>query len=87
MQRQALLQISHGHEDITNGAYGSRSPGRHRSDRSKMVRNSGLLDTPNRRGNKYRYYSGSVSDRHHDRHFYHSYRRNDRGYLPYEFKK
>jgi len=33
------------------------------------------------------YYSSSGSDIHHDRHRYHPYRRNDRGYLPNEFKK
>lgn len=29
LQRQGPLWISHGHEDKTNGAYGSRSPSRH----------------------------------------------------------
>ena len=30
LQRQGPLRISHGHEDITNGAYDSRSHSRHK---------------------------------------------------------
>lgn len=46
-----------------------------------------LLDTLDRRGDEYMYYSSSGSDRHHDHHRYHPYRRSDRGYLSNEFKK
>ena len=87
MQRQGPLHIIHGHEEKTNGAYGSRSPGRHRLDRSNLVRYGRLLDTPNRRGDEYRFYASFGSDRHHDRQLYLPYKRNDRGYLPDEFKK
>ena len=90
MQQQGLLWINHAHQDGTNGAYGSRYLGRHRLDRSDIVRDGRLLDTPNRRGNELRHYSSFGSNRHHDHHdhhHYHPYRRNDRGYLPNEFKK
>ena len=87
LQRQGSLQISHGHEDSTNGAYSSRSPSRHGSDRSNIVRDGRFLDAPYRRGDEYMYYFSYVSHRHHDRHRYHPYRSNDRGYLPDEFKK
>ena len=33
------------------------------------------------------YYSSFGFDRHHDRHHYHPYKRNDRGYFLDEFKK
>jgi len=33
------------------------------------------------------YDSSSDLDRHHDRHFHHPYKRSDKGYFPYEFKK
>ena len=46
-----------------------------------------LLDTLDRRGDQYRYYSSSGFDGHHDCHHYHPYRRNYRGYFPNEFKK
>ena len=46
-----------------------------------------LLDTPDRRGDEYKYYSSSSLDKHHDHHHYHLYRRSDRGYFPNEFKK
>ena len=75
------------HEDGTNGAYNSRSTGRHRLDRYDTMRDGRLLDTPDRRGGEYRYYSSFGSNRHHDCHLYHPYRWNDRGYLPVEFKK
>ena len=87
MQGQWLLRISHGHEDIINGAYGNRSPGRHKSHRSNIVRDGNLTDTLDRRVEEYRYNSSSGYDRHHDCHHYHPYRRNDRGYFPDEFKK
>jgi len=45
------------------------------------------LDTPERRGDEYRYYSSSSSNRHHDHRHYHPYRRNDRGYFSDELKK
>ena len=81
LQWHGPLWISHGQEDKTNGAYGSRS------DRDDTVRDGRLLDTPDRRGDGDRYYSSFGFDRHHDRHCYHPYRRSDRGYFPYEFKK
>jgi len=46
-----------------------------------------MLDTPDRKGDRHRYYSSSCSDRHHDRHQYHLYKKNDRGYLLDEIKK
>jgi len=57
------------------------------SDKYDIVRDGRLLDTSYRRGDEYMYYSSYGSDRHHDRHRYHPYRRNDRGYLLDEFKK
>jgi len=81
LQRQEPLRINHAHEDGINGAYGNISPSRRRSDRSEIVRDGRLLDTPERRGNEYKYYSSSGYDRHHDHHCYHPYRRNDKGIL------
>jgi len=46
-----------------------------------------FLDTSNRRGDEYKYYSSSGSDRNHDRHHYHPYRRRNRAYFLDEFKK
>ena len=46
-----------------------------------------MLDTPDSEGDKHMYYSSFGSDRHHDRHRYHPYRRSDRGYFLNEFKK
>jgi len=57
------------------------------SDRDDMVRDGRLLDTPDRRGDASMYYYSSGFDKHHDRHRYHPYRKRDRGYFPYEFKK
>jgi len=51
------------------------------------MRDGRLLDTPDRRGNEYKYYSSSSFDIHHDRYRYHPYRRSYRGYLLDEFKK
>jgi len=51
------------------------------------VRDGGLLDTPDRRGDEYRYYSSFGSGRNHDSHDYHPYRRSDMGYFLDEFKK
>lgn len=45
------------------------------------------MDTPDRRGDGYMYYSSSSSDRHYDRHRYHPYMRSDRVYFLDEFKK
>lgn len=45
------------------------------------------LYTPDRRGDGHKLYSCSSSDKHHDRHCYHPYRRSDRGYFLDEFKK
>ena len=50
-----------------------------------MVRNGRLLDTPYRRGDEKRYYSSFGSDGHHDRHHYHPYKGNDKGYVLDEF--
>jgi len=52
-----------------------------------MVRDGRLLDTLEWRGNGYKYYSTSRSDRHHDCHRYHPHKRIDKGYFPYDFKK
>jgi len=79
--------ISHGNENKTNGEYGSRSHSRYRSDRFDTIRDGRMMHTLDRRGDRHRYYSSSGSDRHHDRHHCHPYMRNDRGYLPDEFKK
>ena len=87
MQRQGPLRISHEQDDKTNGAYGSRSHVGHRSDRYDTIRDGRLLDTPEKIRDRHMYYSSSDSDRHSDRHHYHPYRRSDRGYFPYEFKK
>ena len=51
------------------------------------IQDGSLLDTPDKRGDGNKFYSISSSDRHYDRHCYHPYRRIDRGYFPYEFKK
>ena len=56
-------------------------------DIDDTIRDGRLLETPDRRGDGYMYYYSFGSDRHHDRHHYHLYRRSDRGYLPDEFKK
>ena len=82
MQKQGPLEIIYGHEDRTNRAYGSRSHSKQNSDRSDIVRDGKLLDTLDRRGDEHMYYSSSGSDKHHYRHRYQPYRRNDRGYLP-----
>ena len=68
LQRHRPLRFSHGHEDITKGAYKSRSPSRHKSNRYDMIIDAKLLDTPDRRGDRHKYYSNSGSDMHHDRH-------------------
>ena len=60
---------------------GSYRHKRHKSDISDMVRDGRLLDTSDRRGDGCMYYSSSGFDRHHDRHHYHPYKRNDRGYF------
>lgn len=57
------------------------------SEISDIVRDGRLLDTLDRRGDEYRYYYSSCSDRHHDHNRYHPYRRNDRVYFPDELKK
>ena len=58
------LRISHGHKDKSNGAYGSRSHGGHRSDRDDTVRDGILLDTLDRRGDGYKCYSSYGSNVH-----------------------
>lgn len=74
-----MLQINQKQEDKTNGAYGSRSHGSHNLDRDDTMRDGSLLDTLYRRGDGHRYYSSSDSNRHHNCHCYHPYRRSDRG--------
>jgi len=51
------------------------------------MRDGRLLDTLERTGDEYKYYSSFGSNTHHDRHRYHPYMRNDRGYLLDEFNK
>jgi len=70
-----------------DGAYGSRSYGGNRSNRDDMVTDDRFLDTLDRRGDGYRYYSSSCLDRHYDRHHNHPYKRSDKGYFLDEFKK
>lgn len=67
---------------MTNGAYGSRSHGGHKSDRD--VR---FFDAPDRRGSGHGLYSSYGSNRYHGYHLYHPYRRSDKGYLSDELKK
>ena len=52
-----------------------------------MTRDVRLLNTPYRRGIGNKYYSSYGSDRDHDCHHYHPYKRIDRGYFWNEFKK
>ncbi len=87
MHQQGPLQINHEQEDITIGAYGSRSHGGHKLYREDTIRDGRLLDTLDRRGDGHGYYSSYGYDINHDRHCYHPYRRSDRGYFPDEFKK
>ena len=51
------------------------------------MRDVRLLDTPDRSGDEYKYYSSSGSDRHHDLHRYHPYNRSDRRDMSDEIKK
>jgi len=51
------------------------------------MRDGKLLDTLDKRGHRHMYDFSSDSDRHHDCHRHHPYRRSDRGYFPDEFKK
>ena len=74
MQKQGPLEIIYGHEDRTNRAYGSRSPSKHKSDRSDTVRDGRLLDTLNRKDDEYMYHCSSGSYKHHGHHWYHPYR-------------
>jgi len=50
LQRQGSLRISHGHEDKTNGTFGSKYYSINRSDRFDTIRDGRMLDTPNKRG-------------------------------------
>ena len=56
-------------------------------DGDHTIRDDKSLENMDRRGDGQRYYSSSDSDKHHDLHHYHPYRRSDMGYLPNEFKK
>ena len=87
LRRQGPRQISYEYEDRTNGAYGSQLHGGHKSDRDDILREGRWLDTLDRRRDKQKHDSSSNSNKHHDCHWYHPYRRSDRGYFPYEFKK
>ena len=86
-QQKGPLQISHGHEEKTNGAYRNRSPSRNRFDRLDMIRDGRMLETPNKRSDRYMYYYSSCYDNNHDHHRYHPYRRSDRGYISDDFRK
>jgi len=70
LKQQGPLWVSHGREERTNGAYGNRSHGGHRSDIDGTMRDGRLLDTSDRRGDGYMYYSSYGSDRNRDRHEY-----------------
>lgn len=72
---------------MTNGAYGSKSHGGHKSDRDETIKDDRLLDTLDKRGYGHKFYSSSGFHRHYDRHCYHPYMRSDRGYFLDEFKK
>lgn len=87
LQKQGLLRINYGQEHGKNGEYGSRYPYGDRSDREDIVKYGRLLETPNRQGDIPNYHSSFGSDRHHDSHRYHPYRRSDKGYMSNEFKK
>ena len=52
-----------------------------------MIRYGRFMDTTDRRGDGNKFYSSYGSNRYHDHHCYHPYRRNDRGYFPKNFKK
>jgi len=52
-----------------------------------MIIDGRFLDTPDKRGDRHSYYSIPGSDKYHDHHRYHPYRRSDKGYFPDEFKK
>jgi len=45
------------------------------------------LDTPDWRSSGYGFYFSSGSERYNGHHHYHPYRRSERGYFPYDFKK
>lgn len=87
LQQQGPRRIRYEQEDKNNGAYGSRSHGGHRSDRDDTFRDGKLLDTPDRRRDRYKHYSISNLDKHYDHQRYHLYKRSDRGYFLDEFKK
>ena len=57
------------------------------SDKFDTIRDGKLLENPDRRGDRHRYYSSSGYGKHYDHCCYHPYRRSDIGYLSYEFKK
>ena len=56
-------------------------------DKDDTFRYGKFLDTIDRRGNGYGFYSSSGSDRYRGRHHYHPYKKSDSGYFPDEFKK
>lgn len=56
-------------------------------DRDEIVKYGRFLDTPNKRGSGYKFYSSYGSDRYHGHNCYHIYRRSERGYFPNEFNK
>lgn len=63
---------------MKNGAYGSRSHGGHRSNRDDTIRGGIWMDTPNRRGGSYGFYSSSGLERQHGHECCHPYGRNEK---------
>jgi len=61
--------------------------GHFRSTMDIRIELMGHMAVGDSRGDEYKYYSSYGSDRHHDCHRYHPYRRNDRGYLPDDSRK
>lgn len=57
------------------------------SDRDETVKGGKWMDTPDRRGIFYGFYSIFGLERHHGHNWYHPYKSSEKGYFPYEFKK
>lgn len=57
------------------------------SNTNDTIRYGRFLDTPDRRGDGRKFYSSSSSNMYHGHHHYHPYKRSDKGYFPFEFKK
>ena len=56
-------------------------------DRDDTVKGDRCLDTLDRKGSTYGFYSSSGSERHHHHHHHHPYRRIKNQYFPYDLKK